>query len=61
MSMTEQGVVIKTAAEYQFQACQNLEAEFAARGDTESVRHFQQRQRALRSAAAKSSIPNRKS
>ena len=32
---------------YALQACVNLEAEFAARGDKESVAHFRRRQREI--------------
>ena len=41
---------MKTAEDYQLQACRNLEQVFAARGDREAVRHFQQRIRSLQTA-----------
>ena len=43
----------KVSLIYARQACVNLEQLFAAWGDLESVRHFQQRQRSLRTATTK--------
>lgn len=46
---------------YAKQACINLEQLFTVWEDREAVRHYQQRQRELEAAIAKSATENRKS